>query len=721
MKSIHLKLIGIAIVTVLIGSTLVYVINTQSPVEYEVDYPIYDVLNFDSYDDFNSYLHTNTRSNTNNAIDESEEAVPPTANGETTSLDQKSSDSSGGGDYSSTNIQELGVDEPDIVKTDGSHLYVIAEGDIYIISAYPAEEAAIIATITLNASQNPRNLFVHGDTIAVITQSYLYRTYEVYDTDDEENMDDENGIEIEEEFDTMSSSEEKTYEDTGGDISYDRWMDTTTTNIILYDISSKTTPMQVREIQIEGYYSTARMIEDYIYVITTYNEYEPVLYGESESSYVPKIRVDNIDEPIGLSNIYYVDSPDTSKTLTNIVSVNIQDVSADVHSEIFILGNPSAIYVSLDSIYLTSVFSNFEYALLNEIINDYVLPVLPIEAENELKIVDSLSLEDYQKSTVTDWIIQNYLESLDDTQKQEIARQIVMQYEKTTIHKIRVDNGIITYDAQGTVPGYIKNQFSMSEYQGNLRVATTVNGWMMKSYVSSIDSYNNVYVLNESLDTIGTIENIAEGEEIYSVRFIDAICYLVTYEQIDPFFVIDIEDPKNPQILGELKIPGYSTYLHPYDEDHIIGIGMENDTVKINLFNVADVSNPKALATYHIKDQENEYYWMYSSALYEHKAFLFDKEKNRLIIPVSDNYIESAYVFNITMNDIELIGIISHLSDEHASASNESEFSAYWKEDYRYTIQRSLFINNVIYTISDAMIQMNDIETLDKINEIDLI
>jgi inhibitor of cysteine peptidase len=197
----------------------------------------------------------------------------------------------------------------------------------------------------------------------------------------------------------------------------------------------------------------------------------------------------------------------------------------------------------------------------------------------------------------------------------------------------------------------------------------------------------------------------------------------VTYKQIDPFFVIDLQDPTNPIILGELKIPGYSTYLHPYDENHIIGIGMEGNTVKINLFDVEDVKNPIALDTYEF-EAPYEYYWMYSSSLYEHKAFLFDIEKNLLVLPVSTDYLESAYVFNITSSDIELRGMISHL-DAPISEDNTSKIepyvSSYWKGDYRYSISRSLYIEDVLYTFSDAMIQMNDMNTLDEINSINLI
>ena len=697
-----------------IGTVFVYYLSSENQKELNLNKDIssYDLLNFGSYEEYNSFLQNSSSSDSSSTTYRSEQTAPSLdiANSEDTG---KSGDSDESYDYSSTNIQELGVDEPDIVKTDGKYLYVIANSTVFIINAYPAEEAAIITTISLNETQNPRNLFIKDDRLAIITQTYLYRTY-AEDYDGIISIDsDEKNQEVKDETDIDSSA----------DYSYDYWVDTTTTEIIIYDVATKTAPIQVRNIQMQGYYSSARLIEDYIYVITTFYDYEPVLYDESDSTYIPKIRVDGADWDIGLSNIYYIDSPETSKTQTQITSVNLVNDTEQTNSEVFILGNPSIIYVSLDAIYITSVYYNYDYSFLEEIVDDYILPVLPSDAENELTLVESLSLEEYQKSTVTEWIIYHYINELNDNDKKEIARQIVSQYERTTIHKIAIDNGQIAYAAQGSVPGSINNQFSMSEYNGTFRVATTINGWILRSYVSSIDTYNNVYVLDESLNLIGSIEDIAIGESIYSVRFIDTKCYLVTYKQIDPFFVIDLQNPTNPIILGELKIPGYSTYLHPYDENHIIGIGMENNVVKINLFDVEDVSNPVALDTYEF-EAPYEYYWMYSNSLYEHKAFLFDKEKNLLVLPVSTDYIESAYVFNITSSDIELRGIISHIdtpAGEDNTSNIEPYVSSYWKGDYRYSITRSLYIEDVIYTFSDAMIQMNNMNTLNEINSINLI
>jgi uncharacterized secreted protein with C-terminal beta-propeller domain len=185
--------------------------------------------------------------------------------------------------------------------------------------------------------------------------------------------------------------------------------------------------------------------------------------------------------------------------------------------------------------------------------------------------------------------------------------------------------------------------------------------------------------------------------------------------------VIDLQDPRNPMILGELKIPGYSTYLHPIDENNVIGIGQEENNIKISLFNVEDVSNPKELSTYQVKQDSEEYYWSYSTALYEHKAFLFDKDKNLLIIPVSTDYKESAYVFNVTGDIVDLRGIITHESDNNDIEEHEPWESSYWKDDYSFSIKRSLFIEDVIYTISDSMVKMNDLDTLYELNNLNLI
>jgi uncharacterized secreted protein with C-terminal beta-propeller domain len=311
---------------------------------------------------------------------------------------------------------------------------------------------------------------------------------------------------------------------------------------------------------------------------------------------------------------------------------------------------------------------------------------------------------------------------MDENQKQAIAKAIVRQTERTIIHRISIADGEIQYGAQGSIPGFVQNQFSLSEYNGYLRVSTTIEGWMVRSYLSSIESQNNVYVLDMDLEIVGSLEDLASGEQIYATRFIGDKCYLVTFKQIDPFFVIDLSEPTNPEVLGELKIPGYSTYLHPYDETHIIGIGRDGEKVKISLFDVSDLENPIELSKYEIENDDEDWYWAQSSALYEHKAFLFDKEKNLLVIPVGDYSKESAYVFDISVEGgIELKGTITHDLEVGSEEEYDPWDDYYYMGNYGNSIKRTLFIEDMLYTVSDNMVKMNDLETLEEINSINLV
>src|SRR4030067_539724 len=176
---------------------------------------------------------------------------------------------------------------------------------------------------------------------------------------------------------------------------------------------------------------------------------------------------------------------------------------------------------------------------------------------------------------------------------------------------------------KGSVAGYVLNQHSMDEYNGNFRLATTT--WKETTR-------NAIYVLNSNLATIGEVrlENAELRETIQSARFIGDKAYVVTFEQKDPFFVLDMSNPTAPRVAGKLEIPGYSSYLHPYDENHIIGLGMENSTVKLSLFDVTNVNTPTEIEKYIVKGDYTS-----SQALYEPKAFLFDKAKQLLVIPVS--------------------------------------------------------------------------------------
>jgi uncharacterized secreted protein with C-terminal beta-propeller domain len=220
---------------------------------------------------------------------------------------------------------------------------------------------------------------------------------------------------------------------------------------------------------------------------------------------------------------------------------------------------------------------------------------------------------------------------------------------------------------------------------------------------------------------VGKLENLAENERIYSARFMGSKCYLVTFRQIDPFFIVDLSNPAAPKVAGLLKIPGYSSYLHLYDETHVIGLGKENNTVKLSLFDVTDINNPTEIAKYTVDATYSD-----SDALWDPKAFLFDKQKQLLGVPVSiynystisyktnDGFWQGAYVFKLTLTEgFEFRGGITHV--ENATSS-----PYYYNGDYNQYVHRSLYIDSVLYTVSNAKVKLNNLADLKQIAEIRL-
>jgi uncharacterized secreted protein with C-terminal beta-propeller domain len=305
----------------------------------------------------------------------------------------------------------------------------------------------------------------------------------------------------------------------------------------------------------------------------------------------------------------------------------------------------------------------------------------------------------------------------------------------TQVYRFTLKNGEAKLIARGEVPGTLLNQFSMDEQNGFLRIATTTGEvW----FGSGNPSKNNLYVLNADLEIVGSLEDLAPGERIYSVRFIGSRGYMVTFRTVDPLFVIDLKDPENPFLLGELKIPGYSTYMHPYDEDHIIGFGMDTEAIqlkdengkiigetvmqlgiKIAMFDVSDVNNPREKFKVNIGDSGT-----YSDLLYNHKALLFSKDKNLMAFPLTemkgDNRMtkfdfQGLYVFSIDEKQgFELKAKITHLSDKERESASE-----YWF-DYNKAVERGLYINDVLYTISKAYIKANSLTTYEELGILDL-
>ena len=471
-------------------------------------------------------------------------------------------------DYSTTNIQVDGVDEADIVKTDGGFIYVVSGTKVFIIAAYPAENARILSRIEEN--QNPREIFVNGDKLVVLGWNFAK----------------------------------------------------------VYDVSNRENPVLKRSVSFDGRYFDSRMIGDFVYLVIN----APIYILDNVIS-LPTICSNGKVMAIQATEIYYFENfRDSWYEFTTIMAINTQNDDQAVTSETFLIGSAQNIFVSSNNIYIT--YTNGGYMYIEDDSNN----------------------------------------------------------EKTVIHKISIADGRIEYKCWGEVSGSVLNQFSMDEYQGYLRIATTTGD------VWGDGARNNVYVLDGNLNIAGKLENLSQGKRIYSARFMGNRAYMVTFRRVDPLYVIDLVDPANPRVLGELEIPGYSDYLHPYDETHIIGVGWNNG-VKIALFDVSDPENPREISKYETSG--------YSEVSSDHKAFLFSKSKNLLVVPMGGYWNQDAYVFHISLdNGIMLKGNISHSGDDEY----------YWN----HSVKRSLYIENVLYTISDGMIKMNDLADLHAINSIEL-
>jgi uncharacterized secreted protein with C-terminal beta-propeller domain len=599
-------------------------------------------------------------------------------------------------EYSTTNIQVAGVDEADIVKNDGKYIYVVSGKKVVIIDAYPAENSRILSEIEFNGT--PQEIFINKDKLIVFG-----------------------------------------YGSSGGEYYSSK------TFIKVYDISDRENPTVKRDILLDGNYYDSRMIGDYVYIIIN----QPYYYREEEVK-IPEITYGGkVKSLCGCPDVYYFDFPDYSYTFTTITAINTQKDSEDLSYEVFLMGNTQNMYVSLNNIYITYTkrLSHIDY--MERIVEKVFIPNLPVNIASNIRIIKNSNIKTSEKWQKISEAFQDYYNSLSTLQKDDLMKniqddminlesEIAKETEKTVVHKISIENGKIKYESQGQVPGNVLNQFSMDEHEGYFRIATTTG--QLSRFGGGATSQNHVYILDNNLNIVGRLEDLAKGEKIYSARFVGDRCYLVTFKKIDPLFVIDVSDPYNPTVLGKLKIPGYSDYLHPYDENHLIGIGKETveaeegnfawyQGVKISLFDVSDVSNPKEISKYEIGDRGTD-----SEALRDHKAFLFSKSKNLLVIPIllaeideekypvgvpsntyGDFVWQGAYVLQVTLDDgFVLKGRVTHVEDEE-----ELLKSGYYYES-AYSVKRSLYMDDVLYTLSDKMIKMNKLDDMKEINKVSL-
>ncbi|MBW6441222.1 beta-propeller domain-containing protein [Patescibacteria group bacterium] len=631
-----------------------------------------------------------------------------------TTVPTKSENPISNDNYSKTNVQVYGVDEGDIVKNDGKYIYTISGNEVVILDAYPAENSKEVSRIKVNSS--PSGIYINNNKLLVYGQNYSYN--------------------ISEYKDLLPQNRFRNY-------SY----------VKIYDISDRTQPTEIKSYVFEGNLSDSRMIGDYVYLVTANNSYlykdypVPLLIEDG------KLLSSNVEDVnCYCPDVYYFDNNYYSYNLMTVSAINLSNLSEKLQSEAYLLDEyQNNIFVSFENLYITFNKRVSEEELTGDIVLEiFKEKVYPLLSEKDKETAEKIEkmdedtfplIEKQMKLSMMMMKYENIFE--EDFEKElqaEMAKRIKERYEdiskeleKTVIHKIGINKGDLKYKASGEVTGIVLNQFSMDENNGYFRIATTKNStW--SSFIDSQDreSYSNLYVLDEKLKVVGQVEELARGERIYSVRFMQNRAYMVTFKQTDPLFVIGLDDPTKPTVLGELKVPGFSSYLHPYDETTLIGLGKESDEngritggVKLSLFDVSDVSNPIEIDKYVMGDRDSN-----SIAINEHKAFLFSKDKNLLVIPVSDQgnlieiregnaieenmkimppmikYFNGIAVFNISKKGFELKGKIDH-SNENSSYS--------WNN-----VSRGLYIDDVLYSLSNQYLKANRIDNLDEIKTIKL-
>lgn len=529
-------------------------------------------------------------------------------------------ESSGGG-HSDTNVQVRGVDEADIVKTDGIFIYQATDQKLRITKAEPVDKMTVMTELRYKDFY-PNQLFLDGDQLVVIGNHW---------------------------DDKMAYGSSKSSAD---DMMIMPIYEAT--KAIVYDISDRSNPVVQKTVTLEGNYVSSRKIENHVYMIT--NKYADfwILRDKPEADLRPRVSDENGDEEEELKAVpydgirYFPDSNENN--FMTIASLDLNQIQDDAAITTYV-GSGNQIYMSKENLYVA--VPNYSYG--------------PHWTHNE----------------------------------------------STELYKFGVEGTTVEFRANGSIPGYLLNQFSMDEHKGYFRVAATKG----QAWDEQSPSSNNLFIMDEDLNVISSVEDLARGERIYSVRFMQDKAYVVTFKEVDPLFVFDLSNPNEPKVLGELKIPGFSNYLHPYDENHLIGFGydtkLEKDQwgtrvvtngVKISLFDVSDPTNPLEKHTEIIGGRST-----HSPLNYDHKALLFNKEKDIFAFPITMyNENEKDGSYRLAFEGAMVYGIDTEKGfTQHTKITHQAENTLY--EDWENMVQRILYIDKHLYTVTPKEIKATKI------------
>ncbi len=535
-------------------------------------------------------------------------------------MERPGSSSINKGDYSDTNNQVVGVQEADIIKTDGEYIYFCDENakKLFIVRTNNGELQKVSEIVL--SGKHVHEIILINNKLAVI-----------------------------------SSNQRKT----------------STTTCTYYDITDRATPRMLTEMTQDGDYHDSRAIGNNVYIITNY--------------YVSDVK--DIEICIPECNGKMLEPQEIlipeKVTFPQYTIITVYDASLCIEkfdSTLSIIDAAHTIYCGKENVYL-----------FREVANEY--------REN------------------TSYVAQ-----------------------KTNVYRITLSKNVLEHTATGCVDGTVNNQFSIDEADGYLRIATHLqyNQTIINGDIASFsnEQYNKVFCLDKNLQIIGESDKLGVDESIKSVRYIGDVAYVVTFRQTDPLYAIDLSDPTNPKTLSELKIDGFSTYMHPYGDGKLLGIGFDADPetgitrgLKLTMFDISDNTDINEISTYVVL-WDNGY--SYSDALYNHKATLIDANKGVIALPIntevftvdeytgeSENVYKREFVFFEFSNNV--------LSEKGSIVYDEFSFSGKYNtpdaekdiERFYNDESRSIYIDNFGYIVSSEGIISISLETLGIVNELE--
>ena len=618
-----------------------------------------------------------------------------------------------GVDFSGTNNQEQGVDEADFVKTDGYHIFFLDSGLLHILDIPEFGNLSLASTIAIDG--NPVAMMLDGENNLVVIS-----------TVSSWNIDESDAL-----YEALKLNESN------------NWRTNSLTKFTVLDVSNSSEPTTQRELYIEGHYMTAREVAGTVRTVThtwmdvpgirtwlelpaDYWEYDydsPERYSmrvdaansaiQKNSETMASVELSDI-----IPQIYekVIDSDGTDSVITHQMS---EDQCSDFTAPEDSLNRGFTSIFTLD---LLSTDFNFEA--------DHIVGNWPLVYASQDSLIITENAWDWW------WFWDN--EGMN---------------EATNIHTFDISEpGETSYTGSGRVDGTILNQFSISEYEGIVRVATTTGQWgrwwmenpePMQNHVITLKNELVPELGNNALVEKGRVDGIAYNETIWSARFVEDRAYIVTFRNMDPLWTIDLSDYENPKIMGELEVPGVSTYIHPLSDDALLtiglgpadeetGLGLDWSHTRLSLFDVSNFSDPLAgetLSLTPVSDPDDGWNWAWSEATWEHKAFQYWEPKGMLAVPINtyrydcgydsdDNYqceyqwVSKLIIVNVTEEDLSIHGVVDH------SQFYENEDGKSWWNSYN--IRRSIFMGDYVYAISHGGVTATNLDTMEESASVEL-